>query len=451
MNCVGIGKTTIAHELCLRWAKDGFLAEDFDEVILLQQRSLTDVVKTEFGKENYERLKKLAGRRCLIILEGSDELFDELSAEHRDLIKDCNRSEDAIMFTTSRPHACEDIDVYRRIDVVGFGKDKIREFAKDSFPNDIQSSVDFLKQLDEYPQLHDLCYVPLNFMMLLHVLNCSEKKLPSTFTELCQVFIMNTLINKENVKKKPVSPGEAIRVAAEYIEEMLGCIPQQTVGMVLCLCRAFFNRYSHMNGEHNWQRQWKVIFTESDLTQCNIELASDFDGFGLLKIIETYQLSMDVTYNFYHLPIQEFLFAVYISILSQQEQLCLLKEHFGDYPNVFTFTFDLTGLTSSKIFHFIYYKLISEYDLIIAMKCIIECKQNSTAHKLVSPLALDTSHYSLLPYNCLCLFSILSDDGMVVTSEVLQHKKSLTTLNCWSSGEGNVYAIYKMYCMPQTF
>ena len=77
MNCVGIGKTTMAHELCSRWAKDGFLAEDFDAVILitlrsLQHRSLKDVVKKELGKENYEQLKKSAGRRCLIILEGFD-------------------------------------------------------------------------------------------------------------------------------------------------------------------------------------------------------------------------------------------------------------------------------------------------------------------------------------------------------------------------------------------
>ena len=30
MCCVGIGKTTLAHEICLRWARDGFLSEDFD-------------------------------------------------------------------------------------------------------------------------------------------------------------------------------------------------------------------------------------------------------------------------------------------------------------------------------------------------------------------------------------------------------------------------------------
>ena len=65
MNCVGIGKTTMAHELCSRWAKDGFLAEDFDAVILiplrsLQYRSLKDMIETQIGEENYQLLEEVS-------------------------------------------------------------------------------------------------------------------------------------------------------------------------------------------------------------------------------------------------------------------------------------------------------------------------------------------------------------------------------------------------------
>ena len=428
MNCVGIGKTTMAHELCSRWAKDGFLAEDFDAVILitlrsLEHRSLKDVVKKELGKENYEQLKKSAGKRCLIILEG----FDELSAEHREndpflvrLIKECNKLEEAIIIITSRPHACEDIDAGRRIEVVGFGKDEIREFVEHSFPNDVQSSVDFLRQLNDYPQLHSLCYIPLNLVILLDVFNCSEKKLPSTLTELYQVFIVMTMkrqVKKIKMEKKPVSPGKAVIAAAGRVEEMLRGIPKDTVEIVLCLCwlayRGFFDWYCDM--KDIWHRQWKdprIVFAESELAQCDIEITSNFDGFGLLKVTEVHQVSMDInTYNFNHLTIQEFLCAVYITLLSQQEQLCLLREHFDDYPNVFIFVSGLTGLASSEMFQFIYSKLISDDindDVITTMRCINESKQSSTAHQLVSPFALDMSEHSLLPYDCLCLSNILS-------------------------------------------
>ena len=424
MNCVGIGKTTMAHELCSRWAKDGFLAEDFDAIILIplrsqQQRSLKDMIETQIGEENYQLLEKSAGRRCLIILEG----FDELSAEHRQndpflirLIKECNKLEEAIIIITSRPHACEDIDAGRRVEVVGFGKDEIKEFVENTFPNDIQSSEAFLRQLDEYPQLHSLCYIPLNLVILVDVFNCSEKKLPSTLTELYQVFIVMTMKRQVKKEKKPVSSTVAV-ATADYVEKMLRGIPKETVGIVLCLCRlayrGFFDWYFCMEDELGW-KEWKdpkIIFTESDLTQCDIKVTGNFDGFGLLKVTETHQLSIDInTYNFNHLTIQEFLCAVHISlVLSQQEQLCLLRKHFDDYPNVFTFVCGLTGLASSKMFQFIYSKLTSYGNkAITAMRCINESKQSSTAHQLVSPLALDIFNKSLLPYDCLCVSNILS-------------------------------------------
>ena len=425
MNCVGIGKTTMAHELCSRWAKDGFLAEDFDAVILiplrsLQQRSLKDMIETQIGEENYQLLEKSVGRKCLIILEG----FDELSVEHRQndpflirLIKECSKLEEATIIITSRPHACEDIDAGRRVEVVGFGKDEIKEFVENTFPNDIQSSEDFLRQLDEYPQLHSLCYIPLNLVILVDVFNCSDKKLPSTLTELYQVFIVMTMKRQVKKEKKPVSSTVAV-AAADYVEKMLRGIPKETVGIVLCLCRlayqGFFDWYCKKKHEQYDWVEWKdpkIIFTESDLIQCDIKVTSNFDGFGLLKVTETHQLSTDTnTYNFNHLTIQEFLCAVHISlVLSQQEQLCLLREHFHDYPNVFTFVCGLTGLASSEMFQFIYSKLTSYgNDVITAMRCINESKQSSTAHQLVSPLAFSMIGWSLLPYDCLCVSNILS-------------------------------------------
>ena len=70
MCCAGMGKTTLAHELCLRWARDGFLSEDFDAVILIpmrcvHQRSLEEVFVEFTGEETYQELKR-ADNKCLI-------------------------------------------------------------------------------------------------------------------------------------------------------------------------------------------------------------------------------------------------------------------------------------------------------------------------------------------------------------------------------------------------
>ena len=402
MSCAGIGKTTLANELCVRWARDGFLAEDFDAIVLIplrsvQQRSLEDIIMKHIGEDNYQQLMKLAGSRCLIILEG----LDEMAVDRRQsdpfllcVIKECTVLEEATILITSRPHACEEIDAGRRVEVVGFGKNEIREFAEKYFSKDIQTVEEFLRQLDEYPQLHNLCYIPMNLIMIVDIFQCSEKKLPSTLTELYQVFIVMTLkrqIKKENVIKKPaVCSSVAVR-AADSVEEtlcvMLRGIPKETVEIVLCLSRlayqGFFDWYCHRGGEYSWEKNWKepkIIFTESDLIQCDIEVTSDFDGFGLMKVTHTHQLLTDInTYSFNHLTIQEYLCAVYISLQSQQEQLRLLREHFREYPNVFIFVCGLTGLASSEMFQFIYSKLTSpgqplrgDPDVITAMRCIKE-------------------------------------------------------------------------------
>ena len=421
----------------MRWARDGFLAEDFDAVVLIplrsvQQRSLEEVIVEHIGEENYQQMKKSAGSRCLIILEGFDELA--INCQQSDpfllhLIKECTVLEEATILITSRPHVCEEIDAGRRVEVVGFGNDEIREFVERCFPQDAQSIQGFLRQLDEYPQLNSLCYIPMNLVMIVDIFQCSEKKLPSTLTELYQVFIVMTLkrqVKKENVTKKPaVCSSVAVRAADSVVETlcvMLRGIPKETVLIVLCLSRlayrGFFDWYCHREDEYGWKK-WKepkIIFTESDLIQCDIEVTSDFDGFGLLKATQTHQLLIDInTYSFNHLTIQEYFCAVYISLQSQQEQFRLLREHFREYPNVFTYVCGLTRLVSSEMFQFIYSKLMSpgewyrgDCDVITAMRCINENEQSSGPHQSVSPFTLNVTMNTLLPYDCLCLSNVLS-------------------------------------------
>ena len=439
MSFAGIGKTTLCHELCLRWARDGYLAEDFDAVVLIplrsvQQRSIKDVIKEEIGKNNYLQLKESAGSRCLIILEG----FDELAVNYWQsdpflicLIKQRNKLEEATILITSRPYACEGIDAGRIIEVVGCGNHEIKAFVQESFLYDFQSVEEFLQQLNEYPQLHSLCYIPMNLVMLVDIFHCCEKKLPSTLTELYQLFIVMSMkrqVKKENVAKMPMEYSSIAVRAADSVEETLCLmwrgIPKETVGIVLCLSRlayrGFFDWYRHKCIEYRLcslkeVKEPKIIFTETDLIQCDIEVSNDFDGFGLLKATPTHELFTDInTYSFNHLTIQEFLCAVRISLQSQQEQLRLLREHFHEYPNVFTFVCGLTGLASSEVFQFIYSKLTSAKEsfrgvpgVITAARCINEGKHSSPQQSAL-PFTLNMTVNILLPYDCACLSYVLS-------------------------------------------
>ena len=389
MNYVGVGKTTMAHKICKKWAEDEFLAEDFDAAILISLRllqcSLKDTIETQIGEENYQLLEKSAGKRCLIILEG----FDEMAVDHRQndpflicLVKKSNTFQEARILITSRPHACKDINAGRKIEVEGFGKDEIREFVEYSFPNDICSSEYFLKQLDEYPQLLSLCHIPMNLVMMIEIFQHNkEKKLPSKLTELYQKFIVAILqrqVKKEEAEKKPVC-SKVVKIGENFrtLSAILKGIPKDTVVTVMHLSRlaykGFFDWHCHRESKNNQEKKWKdpkIIFTESELNECDIEVESNFDGFGLLKAVQSHWLCTDIrNYSFEHLTIQEFLCAVYISLQSEQEQLHLLREHFDEYPNVCTFVCGLTGLASSEMFQFVYSKLTLPGDALRGDEC----------------------------------------------------------------------------------
>ena len=155
----------------------------------VQERSLEQVLKERVGKKDYPKLEDSAGSKCLLILEG----LDDMALNHRQsdetlrcLIEDNTFLEKAKILITSRPNACENLVAGRTVEVVGFGDKEIREFVENSFPNDLHSIEEFMRQLTEYPQLHSLCYVPLNLVMIIdisvsvkrnyhqHLLNCTD-------------------------------------------------------------------------------------------------------------------------------------------------------------------------------------------------------------------------------------------------------------------------------------
>ena len=469
MNCAGIGKTTLANEVCLRWARDGFLSEDFDAVALIpmrcvQQRPLQEVMIKYLRREVYEQMESIAGSRCLVILEGLDEMESERQKSDQffiDLVKECTVLEEATVMITSRPHACDKLNADRCVEVMGFGRNEVKEFINKSFPNDEHSVSKLLKQLNDYPHLKSLSYVPLNLLMLVDIFRCHQnKELPSTLTELYKLFIVMMLqreIEKEDKMCSGVSPTAA---NIEDLKRMLPGIPIFTIGTVFLLCRLsfcmFFDWHIDMKEKYKSGREkkWKdpkIIFTTEDLKQCGIEVTSDFDGFGLLKATHIHEVPTDTSaYNFSHISIQEFLSSLYISLLPQEEQLHLMNEYFHNFSNVFIFLCGLTELKCNEMYHFVYSKMISNNphdilrcsnpDVVLAVRCIYE--SNCTVQSAV-PFTLDMSFKHLVLFDCFCVSHVMShypvtqlklkecnigDTGAEVLAKDYSHKKAAVHL-----------------------
>ena len=412
----------------MKWARDGFLAEDFDIVVLIplrsvQQKFVENVMMEHVGEETYEYLKKSAGSRCLVILEG----WDEMAAERREsdpflvrVVKECTLLEEATIVITSRPHACEKVDTDRRVEVVGFGKQEIQEFVKKSFPNDTITVKGFLQHLEEYPHLESLSYVPMNLVMIVDIFKCGEKKLPSTITELYRLFIVMILqrqFKKEKERRKAYTPKARANSIDEKLSKVLPDIPKEAVKILLLLCKLAYHGIIDWHPTDSKKGCWfekitkwkdpRIIFTVEDLSKCGIEVTAEWDGYGLLTATHTHHLPTDtITYNFSHFTIQEFLCAVYILTLSQKEQQRLLSEHFSRYPNVFINVCGLTGLASKTMFQLVFSQL-SKFDAVTALRCLYDSRQTSTPQP-ATPYELDISDHTLQPYDCLCVSNLLS-------------------------------------------
>ena len=379
-------------------------------------------MKERVGTKDYPKLEDSAGSKCLLILEG----LDEMALHHRQtdetlrrLIEDNTLLEKAKILITSRPNACENLVAGRTVEVVGFGDKEIREFVENSFPNDLESIEEFMRQLTEYPQLHSLCYVPLNLVMIIDIFHFSKNKLPSTLTELYRLFIV--MILQREVKKGSVKKLTIAHNVEMTLQKILGGIPKEAVGAVYLLCKlayhAFFKSYSDREEKYldTTIKRWKdpkIIFTEPDLTDSGIEVTREFEGFGLLKATHAHQLTSDtVTYNFLHLTVQEFLCSLYMSTLSQQKQLNLLSEYFIDYPNVMIFLCGLTRLASNEMIKFVHSKLnpLDDQYFTTLIRCVYESNHSDPfALQSTSPLKINLSFYTLLPYDYLCLSWLLS-------------------------------------------
>jgi len=420
---VGVGKTTLAHEICIRWADGKLGIDDFDIVILVnlrevQQRSLEEVVSNLVGKKAYELLRKSTGSKCLLILEGLDEMAPEQQKTDPFLvrIKDCTLLENATIIITSRPHVCQDVHADRKLEVVGFCQKEISKFLHFFFENDSHQVTSFLEHLKEHPQLHGLCYVPVCLVMIADMFKINHK-LPSSLTELYTLFVLMKLerqAKKNNIKYSP-SEERVSHSTEAVLYRILGNVPVAAVKIVLSLSRlcyhGFFTLIDAVECKNNGP---KVIFTKEELIQCEIEVNEQFDGYGLLNAVPVHGIPRDTfTYNFVHLTVQEFLCAIYIATLPEEEQLKLLKTYFSNHLNVIAMYCGITRLESDEAFRFVYSMLTSAADdlgvtVTAACRCLCESGKQSPPQLTQRPFTLCTSYNTLMPYDCLCISYCLS-------------------------------------------
>ena len=359
----------------------------------------------------------------MLILDGFDEASENQKSDPflKGLLKG-NELPKITLLVTSRAHSTTGLTGFtRKIEVRGFDKDRVREFVQLSTTDKDQQSIEeLLKCLEKNPYLFGLFHIPMCLTMLMSVMNFNQIKSnqPSNVTELLRILIVSIFERQQQMGLIPSSIADCGDEGQhQAIMSMLPGIPHDAVGAAYLLSKiayhAFF--YWHIKDFFKSSKAPKFIFT---IDEIGVAVPDRFDGYGFFQTTHTHQLPRDtITYSFFHQSVQEFFCALYISLLSHDKQYELVDEHFDDFPYMFCYYFGLSkSSVPTPVCQNLWSKLThhpSKNGSVIvkcAINCICECEQQLTAlSPPLKPLKIDIGSYkSLLPYDCLCISSLLS-------------------------------------------
>ena len=337
----GIGKSTFSWKVCRKWAK-GKILQEYGLVVLLRLRDkrvqeikcVADLFYHSDGELQNSVAKEIQyhhGKSVLLLFEGYDELPSSLQTQqsifldilHKDFLPH------ATILLTSRPSATEFLhskfrrQISQHIEILGFTKDDIISYIHDAI-EDGHVRTDFLHYLKCYPYICGMMYVPLNAVIVTEVYKSSrqspEKFIPTTMTELYTALTRSLLLR---YLKSHREYGQQHWMLKKFSD-----LPQKLYEQFNRICEVALkgmieDKFVHKDLEHD--------FITLDLMQSVPELYVEQGA--------------SISYNFFHLTLQEILAAVNISQKPIEEQV-----HFIDiYKSGVGHLIDRMSISSTPI------------------------------------------------------------------------------------------------------
>ena len=310
----GIGKSTLAWEVCHKWEKLECVKQ-YELVVLVrlrekkaqEARCLGDLLPCDATTNMKELLAAIGeGEGMLIVCDGFDELPREQRQEgsvYIDLLKGRLLPE-ATIIVTSRPSVSADLwrlfqhNIHRHLEVIGFTKEHINRFAESVFSGDILA--EFLSYITSNPPIYGMMYIPLNAVIVALIYQDSydtDTLFPKTSTQLFDA-LTRALIRRHLVSSRRV-PSEYCMPSSLQRTEDISKLPPLVAQQLLQLARVAYESL----------REKKYIFTD---------LGEDFEHLGTMKKTTSVNVSTGpgCSYSFLHLTLQEYLTALHIAIVN---------------------------------------------------------------------------------------------------------------------------------------
>ena len=431
----GIGKTVLAKEIAYQWATNEILTEikilflmflrdpklqsitsSKQLVQYMSMGCLHDEQITTFDKY----LVNTKGQQLCIVMDGFDEYPSSLQQNSFivDIINGVILPE-AIVVITSRPTATVSLHgrVDRRIDILGLPKEEREKYISQTFSNSPNKKDALDKYLKQQPVINGLCFVPLHLAILLYLFQ--QGSLPETLTEMNESFILHTIYR--HLKRYGLTPSDAV--------DKLAKVPKPILDIVYNLSELAFKGL----------KDNKLVFTFAEIKKvCPYvdNTVGAINGFGLLQAVEHYPqkgAGTTTSFNFLHYTMQEYLAALHVSNLPNEQQSSLMKKRFwdGHYNFMWMMFVGIVGINSDIFVNFVskgkVYKrksgirmaesvLSDKRKRLHVFQCYMEAKSSAEAPDVISDMFKDGKVVlrveKILPHHISSLMTFMSNSSM---------------------------------------
>ena len=340
----GCGKTTLSWHVCREWAA-GRLFQQFSLLIHISLEDqhvhsancLADTIPHESSKirQNVaEAISEHDDRSVCFLFDAWDEAPRALQERNSYVFKFITGSSTRTLphcsiMVTSRPAAANLLYCHltTHVNIRGFGATKLKEFVHASL-EDHDSRQKLLQQLREKPQVNDLCNLPINAAIVVHLFHHSScSTLPSTRTGLFKALVCNLLLRYMQLRTH-----HGLLEVKEFKH-----LPDDVLQDFKSLCGLAF---------HGIMKDRKVFLLDS-LQKLGLKHPSS--PLGLMQAQQQLTgFGARHCYSFLHYAVQEFLAAYYMSKLGEEKQTKSVGQilHSTPLSTVLPFYAGLTGLSN---------------------------------------------------------------------------------------------------------
>uniref|UniRef100_A0A672ZIP9 B30.2/SPRY domain-containing protein n=1 Tax=Sphaeramia orbicularis TaxID=375764 RepID=A0A672ZIP9_9TELE len=318
----GVGKTVSTQKFSLDWAEDKANQDihfifplTFRQLNVLKQKkfSLVELLHHFFTETKEAGIRIFADHQVVFILDGLDECRPPLDFNNTQILTDVTESTSvdvllmnlirgnllpsARLWITTRPAAANQIpEEYHGMvtEVRGFTDPQKDEYFRKRFTDKRQTNT-IISHIKRSRSVHIMCHIPVFCLITARVLEDVLKttdrgKLPKTLTEMyihflvIQAKVKNVKYDGKSGRDLPWSP--------------------ETRKMIESLGKLAFEQLKKGN----------LIFSESDLTECGIDIssASVYSGVFTEVFKEESGGYENKVFCFIHLSVQEFLAALHV-------------------------------------------------------------------------------------------------------------------------------------------